>query len=77
MELWIRTQNKLKLSKAIEFNVIYREHMWIIEGYDELGRYKTKDRALEVLDEIQEMDFAKNPNVKLTNYGYVYEMPKE
>lgn len=42
-----------------------------------VGSYKTEERALEVLDEIQEMDFKNNSNVKLTSYGYVYEMPKE
>jgi hypothetical protein len=50
----------------------------------EVGKYKTKERALEVLDEIQRliedlqyMSYA-IPNDKFTGYRpNVYEMPKE
>ena len=57
MGLWIRSQDKMKLipindelyipnSRTEEdFGIFYRETM--------LGYYKTKERALEVLDEIQ------------------------
>ena len=49
-----------------------------------LGEYKTKERALEVLDEIQKKinlinlghDFG-SPMVDLKNPSYIYEMPKE
>jgi len=54
MELWIRSQNKKILLKVnelkIEINMIIA-----FDGneYQYLGAYKTKERALEVLDEIQ------------------------
>ena len=49
-----------------------------------LGEYKTEQRALEVLDEIQKKinlinlghDFG-SPMVDLKNPSYIYEMPKE
>lgn len=59
MELWIRSQDKLKLVKvnyvyAIENKInsfsIYGE---TIDSAPIIGRYETKERTLEVLDEIQ------------------------
>ena len=59
MELWIRSQDKLKLVKVnyvyvIENKInsfsIYGE---TIDSGPIIGTYKTKERALEVLDEIQ------------------------
>ena len=56
MELWIRSQDKEKLLKvndiAIEMNMIYGYYDKNTE-YELLGQYKSKERALEVLDEIQ------------------------
>ena len=53
----------------------YRKGEYSINGNGEtLGQYKTKERALEVLDEIQhKLIFY---NCAKTNL-YVYEMPKE
>ena len=60
-----------------------------ISTYDgnnvELGTYKTKERALEVLDEIQDelissdfMPIEKNEEVVLTcGSARIYEMPKD
>ena len=56
MELWIRSQDKERLTKATDIRLGYfnnNDNVWIIEDCDELGRYKTKKRALEILDEIQ------------------------
>ena len=62
MELWIRSQDKRTLVKA---NRIYMTsdlnttdgdfdyNIWMDE--DNVGTYKTKERALEVLDEIQSL----------------------
>ena len=56
MELWIRSQDKEKLLKlndiAIEQNMIIGYFDKNTE-YEYLGQYKSKERALEVLDEIQ------------------------
>lgn len=57
MELWIRSQDKETLLKVNNIfidneyqpNGLYR----ILDNGLELGRYETKERALEVLDEIQ------------------------
>lgn len=86
MDLWIRSQDRTKLIKCNWLNDYKDESIVEYDGQrlytiendgTDLGAYKTEERALEVLDEIQEMDFAKNENVKLTTYGLVYVMPKE
>lgn len=60
MELWIRTQDKLKLVKV---NYVYAMKNKInsfsiygetVDSAPIIGRYETKERAIEVLDEIQD-----------------------
>lgn len=58
MELWVRSQDKMKLVNNCNLyisNEIRNEY--VIEDlnnkYLKLGTYKTKERALEILDEIQ------------------------
>lgn len=75
MELWVRSQDKNALYCVRQLRINGLDIMCL--GGELLGTYKTRERALEVLNEIQEMDFKSNSNVKLTSYGYVYEMPKE
>ena len=62
MELWIRSQDKKSLIKVnkvcFERNIddeptIYGYENY--ENYERLGIYKTKERALEVLDEIEKI----------------------
>lgn len=77
MDLWIRSQNKKMLIKskkiAIEENKDSDE--CIIVNYTEnlewcnLGIYKTKERALEVLDEIE--------NFLINDNCIVYQMPEK
>ncbi len=76
MKLWIRSQDKDILVKVDSLliddnnNDIYTQ-CWVgvnLETYT-LGKYKSKERALEVLDEIQEKI--------LKIEECVYEMPKE
>ena len=56
MELWVRSQDKTNLYKIDNINIddndysLYYQLSW---GQVELGAYKTKERALQVLDEIQ------------------------
>ena len=76
MELWIRSADKEILLKVNELEI--EENMII--AFDDckhqcLGTYKTKERALEVLDEIQ--CHLVNINDIRDRYFYVYEMPKE
>lgn len=69
MELWIRSTAKTNLLQArfltiMEGKIFYKKNEWEYEGYticnvalngnyELLGTYKTKERAIEVLDEIQ------------------------
>ena len=60
MELWIRSQNKDKLFKINGVDITkMNDNSYEITGYTTydiyLGKYKTIERALEVLDEIQEL----------------------
>jgi hypothetical protein len=81
MKLWIRSQNK---ELFLEVNMVYiDEHNNICDGRTNvLGKYKTKKRALEVLNGIQE----EISNGEFVSIGYefnyctksiVYEMPEE
>ena len=85
MELWVRSQDKMNLVKVRQISVNYQDNKQIIanympelyensgEYYEILGTYETKERALEVLDEIQ--NYILLPNTD--NSAYVYKMPKE
>lgn len=64
MELWVRSQDKRTLQKVdnIFLDANYKNKR--ISTYDgggnvELGTYKTKERALEVLDEINDIKLYK------------------
>lgn len=82
--MWIRSQDKMGLFKAIGFKI--REHGFedgtkefiILSNdnlYNVLGTYKSKERALEVLNEIQEkIRMIQNPK---DAYYCVYEMPED
>lgn len=80
MKLWVRSQDRKKLIQINNINVIFGNIVNIIiktmyEGTSiTLGNYYTVDRALEVLDEIQDLlnDISDDKIV-----GCVYEMPKE
>ena len=87
MELWIRSQDKKILQQVKKLYVatyseetgygIYDLRYDDLEDIDDcdvpLGFYKTKERALEVLDKIQKYILLPNTD----NSSYVYEMPKE
>lgn len=98
MELWIRSQDKenlVKVEKLFYHNTCSEmenlgEHYignreWIADkDYTLLGKYKAKERALEVLNEIQEAQLGNYhyrcpSNVKVSNKEdtIVYEMPQE
>lgn len=84
MELWIRSQDKMNLVKVRQVGVNYQNNKQIIanyipdfypnsgEYYEFLGVYKTKERAIEILDEIQ--NYILLPNTD--NSAYVYKMPE-
>lgn len=97
MELWIRSQDKEVLlnikgiqyqnyklveNETVEANILIGFYNY----YDNeiLGEYETKERALEVLNEIQNKinlinlghDFG-SPMVDLKNPTYIYQMPEK
>ena len=56
MDLWIRSQDKKRLVHAYGCEVVEALDGWKIREYatnDYVGKYKTKKRAIEVLNEIQ------------------------
>lgn len=61
MELWIRSQSKLGIIQIDEIYIDERDfgnndiQYYIMSNLTRLGIYKTKERALEVLDEIQNL----------------------
>ena len=91
MNLWVRSQDKRILQKVdnIFLDANYEDKR--ISTYDgdnvELGTYKTKERAIEVLDEIQDRmlnsAFAKKINGLgeeldlMPNSILIYNMPKD
>lgn len=91
MDLWVRSQNKKCLLKATMFNLDNDENgIYCYSNEDNfclLGKYATKERALEVLDEIQMHIKKQDTDELLVNsdgiitgqkhYGRVYEMPEE
>ncbi len=97
MDLWIRSQDKELLvnTKGFGLQQHYKDSPCQIFGvwnnnYKCVGTYKTKERALEVLDEIQEYmqidkDHYEGANkvayqecaVYKNDYLMIYEMPKE
>lgn len=77
MELWIRSQNKTILQKTNALFISHSEEkQWSIidnQNMTKYGTYKTLERALEILNEIQ---------IEISAYvgtmaQIVYEMPKE
>ena len=77
MELWVRSQDKTALVKAGVIYIYNKKEIVCSSDYSitELGKYKTQKRALEVLDEIQEILNTFEP--KNMARMIVYEMPKE
>ena len=86
MELWIRSQDKINLVKIRKISLNYSNKKQIIANYtpesyensgvyyELLGTYETKGRAIEVLDEIQ--DLLQNAYIGNAN-RIVYQMPKD
>lgn len=87
MELWIRSQDRGSLIKADNLGLFGNRIVFIPNrptgGRMTIGRYKTEERALEVLDEIQEL-FEPTTITLDGKYmetrqldAFVYEMPEK
>lgn len=87
MNLWIRSQDKEKLIKEnnIHYSAILNKDHNISDDRYILGTYKSKERALEILDEIQNYinGIKKDWNMAIGDFdktidnSKVYEMPSE
>ena len=87
MNLWIRSQDKESLVKVDNLYISVGNYIcyYVEKGKEvpntyyrpsgELGRYETKERALEVLDEIQE--YIQHDCIDRDFVATIYEMPKE
>lgn len=93
MDLWIRSQNRKELRPNPKLGI--EKDYYIVDRYDFdraiiLGQYATEERALEVLDEIQEYMQVDKDNYEGVNkvayqecavyksdYLMIYKMPKE
>lgn len=93
--MWIRSQDKESLLEISHLDVYsLSENNWTIEDCgNDLGTYKSKERAIEVLDEIQnkiqslnddfyykeelDTDFKIYKGYKKQHKDNVYQMPKE
>ena len=64
MKLWIRSQDRENLVKVDRLTIDDTNSIFCDYNDFYLGTYKTKERALEVLDEIQEL---LQPIYKVTN----------
>lgn len=86
MELWIRSQDKSSIVKVDNLYVSVGNYIcyYVEKGKEvsgtyyrpsgELGRYETKERALEVLDEIQKL--LKTAELNDDINVIVYQMPE-
>lgn len=88
MNLWIRTQDRKKLV-LINTLAIADDDSGSILGFGidgrvkvNLGGYKTEERSLEILDDIQNLlnsvhTIFPNRNEKIVGANIFYEMPEE
>ena len=72
MDLWIRSQNRALLEKAETIKIAHYiknkklTNSIVVNNDYIFGEYKTKERALEVLDEIQDI---LKPKIEITKVG--------
>ena len=73
MNLWIRSQDRTFLRKVNTIGIVEGRDFWSIDENltVSFGKYKTKERAIEVLDEIQSYLMYDTPQ------SNVYNMPKD
>ena len=91
MELWVRSQDKRILQKVDNIFLDANYENKRISTYDdnntELGTYKTKERAIKILDELQDFMINYACVKKINRLGeeidlipkpiLIYNMPKE
>ena len=75
MDLWVRSQDRTKLMNTDSLVISKdKDTFYICDSLEgNIAEYKTKERAIEILDEIQ--NYILLPNTD--NSAYIYEMPKK
>lgn len=68
--MWIRSQNKKQLVNANELYIgKYREKYFISTGKaNDLGMYSSEDKAIKILDMIQDFEIRHQANLLLAIY---------
>lgn len=78
MDLWIRTQKRLDIFKVNNVKIMGCDiYTYTADGNYTLGEYDSEDRALEVIDEIQELLTTRICFENYNSFNLIYEMPKE
>lgn len=77
--MWIRSQDKNLLINANMFNA---SESIVFTGYEELGKYRSGERAIEVLDMIEDrvMNGTKFDEIysgERKTRDFVFQMPQE
>ena len=80
MGFWVRTQDKTELINSKRFQV-EGQRIYVFTGSDEdnwvaIAEYKTKERAVEVLDDMQN-ELTNITPASEAQFIRVYQMPKE
>lgn len=82
--MWVRSQDKKKLKEIHDVTIYHDKQIWA--GCSFIGEYSTEEKALKVLDEIQDAientDYYRIDNVGhgayvLANGVQVYQMPQD
>lgn len=60
MELWVRSQDKEHLIKTTDIDLSCEDKSIVLINNYEMAKYKSKERALEIIDEIQNILIIKN-----------------
>lgn len=84
MPLWIRSQDKISLIECNNFIIVCRDngfaiHTCVLQALKlnaRLGYYSTKEKALKVLDKIQEHITKNEAGIYNSKFG-VYQMPQD
>lgn len=68
--MWIRSQDRKKLTEIHDVSIYRDKQIWA--GCSFIGEYSTEEKALKVLDEIQELI-----HFNAKDNGFTYQMPTD
>lgn len=80
--MWIKSQDKKKLVESTNIFITYDNGTYIIKSfiekynYFDLGEYSTEEKAIKVLDKIQ--DYINRNLLNIYNHKFgIFQMPQE